>query len=90
MSAICACFQTWLDADESAAPSAADGATRHEHLRGCDGCREQMQVIEKQRALVRALHLAQDPSLPALSEALVARYVNAMRRAGPSSAHPAP
>lgn len=40
-----------------------------------------MQVVETQRALVRALHLAQDPEQAPLSDTLVARYVGAMRRA---------
>lgn len=81
MNAACACFQSWLDADEAGPPSAAEGAARAEHLAGCAGCRGHMQVVETQRALVRALHLAQDPEQAPLSDTLVARYVGAMRRA---------
>ena len=69
-----------LDDEDASDVGALERLARAEHLRVCPDCRNEMQRVSAQRATVRGVFGA-GTAAPPLSEVLVARCVDAMKRA---------
>ena len=80
MSTSCGCFRFWLDDEEALEAGSLEQVARAEHLRVCPDCRQETRGIVVQRAALRRVFRS-SVAEPRLSETLVAKCVDAMKRA---------
>jgi len=87
MNTSCRCFRRWLEGDESPHVDAVEQEAVAQHVLGCPDCRAAANAVAGQRAALLGA-FGREGAPPPLTQALIQRMVEAMRRAASEDGPP--